>query len=170
MRESFAQRGVTFVAVPAVCDGGERISSTRIRALVRAGDLAQADELLGGSGYEIRGPVEIGAGRGHALGFPTANVRVPAKLLPRDGVYSATARYDGRDYAALVSIGTNPQFGGGTRTVEAWLRDFQQTIYGRELALRDLRYLREQRLFSEVSELVDQMQRDLQAIGYPSYG
>ena len=121
----------------------------------------RADRLLGGTGYEIRGPVELGAGRGHALGFPTANVRVPAKLLPKDGVYSATARYDGRDYAALVSIGTNPQFDGKRRTVEAWLRDFQHTIYGRELRLRDLRYVREQRLFAGVDELVEQMQRDL---------
>ncbi len=170
MREFLAERRVKIVPVEPVSDGGERISSTRIRALIREGDLVQADRLLGGTGYEIRGPVEIGAGRGHALGFPTANVRVPAKLLPKDGVYSAVARYDGRDYAALVSIGTNPQFGGGARTVEAWLRDFQQTIYGRELALRDLRFVREQRLFAEVGELVEQMQHDMEAIGYPSYG
>lgn len=170
MDEFFAKRGVKLVSVEPVCEGRERISSTRIRALIREGELAQADGLLGGTGYEIRGPVEIGAGRGHALGFPTANVRVPAKLLPKDGVYAAVARYEGRDYAALVSIGTNPQFGGTTRTVEAWLRDFQQTIYGRELALRDLRYVREQRLFAEVGELVKQMQHDLRAIGYPSYG
>lgn len=170
MAEFLEHRNAGVVAVPPVSAGGERISSTRIRALVRDGDLAEADELLGGSGYELRGPVELGAGRGHTLGFPTANIRVPEKLLPKDGVYAATARYDGRDYAALVSIGSNPQFGGSARTVEAWLRDFQQTIYGRELAIRDFRYLREQRLFAEVGELVKQMQRDLQAIGYPSYG
>ena len=125
---------------------------------------------MGGTGYEIRGVVDVGAGRGHAFGFPTANVRVPLKLLPKDGVYSAVARYDGRDYAALVSIGTNPQFGGTTRTVEAWLRDFQHTIYGRELALRELRYVREQRLFAGVGELIEQMLHDRRAIGYPSYG
>lgn len=170
MRDFLARREVGFVSVEPVGDSGERISSTRIRALLREGELAQADRLLGGSGYEIRGSVEIGAGRGHALGFPTANVAVPRKLLPQDGVYSAVARYDGRDYAALVSIGTNPQFGGGARTVEAWLRDFQESIYGRELALRDLRYVREQRHFAEVGELVRQMQLDLQAIGYPAYG
>jgi riboflavin kinase/FMN adenylyltransferase len=158
------------VCVEPVSEGGERISSTRIRALVREGEVGRADELLGGTGYEIRGIVEIGAGRGHSLGFPTANLRVPAKLLPRDGVYCAAARYDGRDYAALVSIGTNPQFGGDARTVEAWLRDFQYTIYGRELALRDLRYVREQRLFAGVGELVEQMQRDLLAVGFPAYG
>jgi riboflavin kinase/FMN adenylyltransferase len=170
MRESLTKRAVNLVSVEPVSDGGERISSTRIRARIRDGELAQADHLLGGTGYEIRGPVEVGAGRGHALGFPTANVRIPAKLLPKDGVYSALARYDGRDYAALVSIGTNPQFDGAVRTVEAWLRDFQYTIYGRELALRDLRYVREQRLFAEVGELVEQMQHDLQAVSYPSYG
>jgi len=170
MRAYLEPRGAAVVAVPPVCANGERISSTRIRTLVRNGDLAEANELLGGNGYELRGPVELGAGRGHTLGFPTANIRVPEKLLPKDGVYAATARYDGRDYAALVSIGTNPQFDGRARTVEAWLRDFQQTIYGRELALRDFRYLRAQRLFAGVGELVKQMQRDLQAIGYPSYG
>lgn len=170
MSDYLARTGVAFVAVPPVGENGERISSTRIRALVQQGELASADELLGGIGYEIRGPVEIGAGRGHSLGFPTANVRVPPKLLPKNGVYSAIARYDGRDFPALVSIGTNPQFGGDTQTVEAWLRDFHYTIYGRELALREFRYLREQRLFSDVGELQKQMLRDCEAIGYPSYG
>ncbi len=142
-------------------------SGFRARAFARsssASELAQADGLLGGIGYEIRGPVEIGAGRGHTLGFPTANVRVPAKLLPKDGVYSALravrwsrlcrARFD-RDESAVR---------GGDRTVEVWLRDFQQTIYGRELGLRDLRFLREQRLFAGVGELVEQMELDRQAI------
>jgi riboflavin kinase / FMN adenylyltransferase len=170
MGEYLARHGTALVPVENLRDGDERISSTRIRALVAGGDLAQADALLGGSGYEIRGVVEIGAGRGHALGFPTANVRVPPKLLPKDGVYSAVARYDGRDYAALVSIGTNPQFNGGPRTIEAWLRDFRSTIYGRQLALRELRYVREQRLFANVDELIEQMQHDLQAVAYPSYG
>ncbi len=170
MAEYLARNRVAFVPVENVTDRGERISSTRIRALIAAGDLALADHLLGGTGYEIRGAVEIGAGRGHLLGFPTANVRVPPKLLPKDGVYSAIARFDGRDYAALVSIGQNPQFDGRTRTVEAWIRDFHYTIYGRELALRELRYVREQRLFAGVDELIEQMQRDRSAIGYPSYG
>jgi riboflavin kinase / FMN adenylyltransferase len=170
MQDYLTSCGVGTVFVDPVCEGGERISSTRIRALIGTGELAQADRLLGGAGYELRGAVEIGAGRGQTLGFPTANVRLPAKLLPKDGVYAAVARYDGRDYTALVSIGTNPHFGGRTRTVEAWLRDFQGTIYGRELALRDLRYIREQRLFAGTSELIDQMRLDLQTIGFPAYG
>lgn len=170
MARVFGETGVTFEAVEnTVDDEGERISSTRIRALIANGDVEQADRLLGHS-YELRGPVVLGAGRGHDLGFPTANVAVSPKLLPRDGVYACTARFDGRDRAALVSIGTNPTFDGTTRTVEAWLQDFQQTIYGKELALRDLRFVREQQRFSNVEELLAQMHDDTRAIAYPSYG
>jgi riboflavin kinase/FMN adenylyltransferase len=168
MRAFCEQRGLAFDPVDNVEDDG-RISSTRIRGLIAQGEMEEADRLLGGIGYTLSGIVEIGAGRGHGLGFPTANVAVSRKQLPRDGVYSATARFDGRDRAALVSIGTNPQFGGTQRTVEAWLRDFEETIYGRELQLRDLRFVREQRRFSSVAELVQQMQLDLRAVAYPSY-
>jgi riboflavin kinase/FMN adenylyltransferase len=170
MAEYLGRRSVEFVSVVNVTDTEGRISSTRIRALVAQGNLALADSLLGGTGYELRGTVEIGAGRGHGLGFPTANLRVPRKLLPKDGVYSATARHDGRDYAALVSIGTNPQFDGKQQTIEVWVRDFHRTIYGREIALRDLRFVRDQARFANVEELVAQMKRDLEAVAFPSYG
>jgi riboflavin kinase / FMN adenylyltransferase len=168
MKEYLASSGVEISAVPTAAVNGERISSSRIRALISDGEIERADALLGAA-YEIRGTVEIGAGRGHALGFPTANVRPPWKLLPPDGIYSGLARYDGRDYPSLISIGKNPQFSGEQRTIEAWLRDFRKTIYGRELALRDLRFVREQRLFASVDELIEQMRLDSQAIAYPSF-
>lgn len=170
MARVFKEAGVQFVpAEHALDESGERISSTRIRAAIAQGDLERADALLGHS-FELRGVVELGAGRGHDLGFPTANIAVPEKLLPKDGIYSATARYDGRDYAALVSIGTNPTFDGEKRTVEAWLRDFRETIYGQELVLRDLRFVREQQRFESVDELLAQMNADLHAVAYPAYG
>jgi riboflavin kinase / FMN adenylyltransferase len=169
MAAYFGARGLPFTAVENVTHDGERISSTRIRTLISDGNLELADHLLGHS-YELRGVVDIGFGRGHDLDFPTANLRVPEKLLPKDGVYAAIARYDGRDYASLASIGKNPHFEGTERTVEAWLRDFHATMYGHELALRDLRYLREQRIFASVDELVAQMRTDLEAVAYPSYG
>lgn len=169
MAAYLAERNVAFAGVENVGHDGERISSTRIRALVGDGNLEHADDLLGHA-YELRGEIEIGYGRGHDLGFPTANLTVPAKLLPKDGVYAATARYDGRDYAALVSIGSNPQFEGERRTIEVWMRDFHETIYGHQLAVRDLRYVREQRAFGSVDELIEQMQNDLAAVAYPVYG
>jgi riboflavin kinase/FMN adenylyltransferase len=170
MQRVFAEHGVSFTAVEnSVDENGERISSTRVREAIAAGDLAKADALLGHS-YELRGHVELGAGRGHDLGFPTANIGVPKKLLPKDGVYAGVARYDGHDYAALVSIGTNPTFDGRARTIEAWLRDFHETIYGKELSVRDLRFVRDQQRFDSVDELLARMRQDLEAVAYPSYG
>ncbi len=168
-REFLAARGVEVIAVPPLLDDEERISSTRIRAAILRGDVATADRLLG-EPWALRGTVELGAGRGHDLGFPTANLAVPAeKTLPGDGVYTAIARYDGRDYKALVSIGNNPTFDGPKRTVEAWLLDFRRSIYGEELALREFRFIREQRRFASVDELLAQMREDATHVAFPSF-
>jgi riboflavin kinase/FMN adenylyltransferase len=167
-RGHFGEGGRSVVAVPNTMDGGERVSSTRIRAAVAAGELELADRLLGAP-YTVRGAVAFGAGRGHDLGYPTANVVVPAqKLLPPDGVYRITGRHDGRDYLGLVSIGTNPTFDGTARTVEAWLLDFNGALYGEELALRDFRFLRAQRRFDSVDELVAQMRDDASEVRFPT--
>lgn len=170
MHAVLSESGVTSLTIENTLDeSGERISSTRIREYIAQGELDAADRLLGHA-YELRGRVVLGRGLGHDLHFPTANVDVPHKILPKDGVYSATARYDGRDYAALVSIGTNPTFDGAHRTVEAWLRDFHETVYGRELAIRDLRFVREQQRFESAAALKEQMDRDLLAVAYPAFG
>ncbi len=117
----------------------------------------------------MRGIVAFGAGRGHDLGYPTANVAVPpGKLLPPDGVYRITGRHDGRDYLGLVSIGTNPTFGGTQRTVEAWLLDFYGAMYGEELVLRDFRFVRAQRRFDSADELVAQMRDDAATVKFPT--
>lgn len=163
-----AARERLVVGVPNTLDDGERVSSTRVRAAIAAGDLELADRLLGAP-YTVRGVVAFGAGRGHDLGYPTANVAVsPHKLLPPDGVYRITGRHDGRDYIGLVSIGTNPTFGGAARTVEAWLLDFNGALYGEELALRDFRFLRAQRRFDSVDELVAQMRDDASEVRFPT--
>jgi len=164
-----AAQGREAIGVPNAVLDGERVSSTRVRAAVAAGDLALADRLLGWS-YTVRGTVAFGAGRGHDLGFPTANVVVPAeKMLPPDGVYAITGRHEGRDYRGLVSIGTNPTFNGTARTVEAWLRDFNGSLYGEELALRDFRFVREQRRFDSVEALLAQMELDARAVTFPTF-
>ncbi|MGH7728546.1 MAG: riboflavin biosynthesis protein RibF, partial [Vulcanimicrobiaceae bacterium] len=167
-RELLGANEIPVVAVAPLQDGDERVSSTRIREAILRGDLATANRLLGAP-YELRGRVVLGAGRGHALGFPTANLAVaPEKLLPADGVYAMLARYDGRDHPGLVSIGTNPTYDGRARTIEAWLRDFRGTIYGHELALRDFAFVREQRRFASPEELRLQMQADAAQVRFPS--
>ena len=122
MAAYLAERGVAYVPLENLADANERISSTRIRGLIAAGETARADELLGHS-YQIRGVVERGEGRGAGLGFPTANVTPPDKLLPKDGVYAAIARLDGRTTRPW-SRRHQPDLGANARTVEAWLRDF----------------------------------------------
>jgi len=168
-RERMGVLEIGFVAVAQLEDRGERISSTRIRQAIAKGDLALADELLGAP-YMLQGRVVVGEGRGHDLGFPTANLDVPAgKLIPADGVYRCIARYDGRDYAALLSIGTNPTFDSGTRrSTEVWLRDFDGTIYGEQLSLRELRFLRGQLRFETSADLIEQMRADVAAVPYPT--
>jgi riboflavin kinase/FMN adenylyltransferase len=168
-RELLGPFGIDVAAVAPVSDNDDRVSSTRVRAAIARGDMETADRLLI-EPYGLRGRVELGAGRGHDLGFPTANLSVdPSKTLPPDGVYSVIGRHGSRDYNGLVSIGTNPTFDGRTRTVEAWLQDFQETIYGEELALRRFRFIREQRKFASVEELLDQMRLDATHVRFPSF-
>ena len=169
-REALASHDVPFLAIENTSDDGGRISSTRIRSLIALGSLEEAQALLGHA-FTLRGRVVLGAGRGHDLGFPTANIEVTGeKILPKDAVYAAVGRYDGRDYPALVSIGTNATFGGSQRTIEAWLRDFDQTIYGEELTVREFRFLRDQVRFDSADALRTQMEKDVAAVAYPSYG
>ena len=168
-RTHLAAQGREAIGVANALLDGERVSSTRIRVAIADGDLALADRLLGVP-YTVRGTVGFGAGRGHDLGFPTANLAVPVeKMLPPDGVYTITGRHEGRDYPGLVSIGTNPTFDGTARTVEAWLLDFTGSLYGEELALRDFRYVREQKRFDSVEALLAQMELDAAAVSFPTF-
>lgn len=143
---------------------GDTISSSRIRSLIEERRFDQADRLLG-SPYTVRGIVEAGDGRGHVLGFPTANLRVSdEKLVPPDGIYSAIAHHDGVDRTAVVSIGSKPTFGGTQRAIEAYLIDFNGSIYGDQLALRLWHHVRDQVRYDGPEALVRQMRLDVEAV------
>ncbi len=155
--------GCAFEATPLLERNGEKVSSSHIRDLIKSHAFGEADSLLG-TPFTIRGCVRSGEGRGHRLGYPTANLDVAAdKLLPPHGVYAATARYDGTDYTAVVSIGDKPTFGGSGTVVEAYLIDFHLSIYGDQLVLRELQFLRDQRRYDSPEALVAQMHRDIEA-------
>jgi riboflavin kinase / FMN adenylyltransferase len=128
----------------------DNVSSSRIRQLVHAGETERAAGLLGRP-PDVEGIVVRGDGRGRELGFPTANLDVPDRLLvPPDGVYAGWAR--GR--RAAVSIGTNPHFDGVERRVEAHLLDFDDDLYGDRLVVELWAPLREQRRFDSLEDLV----------------
>lgn len=142
---------------------GEIVSSSRIRALLGEGRVADAARLLG-EPFQVRGPVVHGDGRGRGIGFPTANLHVPERMaLPRDGVYAAWARLEGADHPSVVNIGVRPTFGQTHRVVEAHLLDLDLDLYGSLLSLGFVDRLRDERRFAGVDELVAQIARDVEA-------
>jgi riboflavin kinase/FMN adenylyltransferase len=138
---------------------GEIVSSSHIRALVKAGEVEHAARFLGAP-FQLRGTVVHGDQRGRTLGFPTANIIPDEHLVcPGFGVYAALA--DGAP--AAISIGVRPTFGEGRSVlVEAFLIDADIDLYGRELRLDFLARLRGERRFDSVEELVEQMQLDVE--------
>ncbi len=138
--------------------GAEVVSSSHIRGLVLAGEVAQAARLLGAA-FELRGEVVTGDQVGRELGFPTANlIPDPALVTPGHGVYAALA--DG--HPAAVSIGVRPTFETGRgELIEAYLIDFDGDLYGRVLGLRFLERLRGERRFDTVDALIEQMHEDV---------
>jgi riboflavin kinase / FMN adenylyltransferase len=135
------------------------VSSTRIRDLLRAGEVDRAAKLLGRPS-ELAGTVVAGDARGGTLGFPTANLRPePGVLVPGYGIYAGAA--DG--HRAAISIGTNPHYGGDERRIEAFLLDFAGDLYGKRLTLELWQRLREEQAFGSEAELVAQIDRDVEA-------
>ena len=141
---------------------GEVISSTHVRGLVAAGEVAAAARFLGAP-FQIRGPVAHGDKRGRTLGFPTANlVPDPRLVVPDHGVYACRAEIDGEQHVAAVNVGVRPTFKTGRGLlVEAFLLDFTGDLYDRELRLHFLERLRGERRFDSVEALVEQMGRDV---------
>jgi riboflavin kinase / FMN adenylyltransferase len=163
-----ARLGIGVTIVPQVTANGLVCSSTKIREFVLEGRVEGAHLLLGRP-YEIEGTVVAGAGRGRTLGFPTVNLANRGELAPRPGVYAGRAfRLDGDgSYPAAISIGTNPTFVSATSgqapelLVEAHLLDFAGDLYGARLRLAFLAHLREQRRYTEVTELIAEIGRDV---------
>jgi riboflavin kinase/FMN adenylyltransferase len=136
----------------------ENVSSTRIRELVRDGDVHGAAQLLGRP-VEVEGIVVTGDARGGTLGFPTANLDVrPELLVPQNGIYAGAAG----ETRAAVSIGTNPHYGGSERRVEAFLLDFEGDLYGRRLIVELWERLRDEQSFESEQALIDQIARDVE--------
>lgn len=137
----------------------EGVSSSRIRRLLRAGDVLGAAELLGRP-PEVEGTVVAGDARGGTLGYPTANLSAPADLLvPAHGIYAGEAL----GHRVAMSIGVNPHYGGDERRIEPFLLDYEGDLYGQRLVVEIWQRLRDERAFSSEAELVGQIGRDVEA-------
>lgn len=159
--------GIPLEVVPAVQIDGSPVSSSRIRALVAAGNVEAAGRLLTRP-YCIRGLVEVGARRGRSLGFPTANLGQLEAMLPAPGVYAGSARVYGAPagtprVAAAINVGGNPTFNDTETKVEAHLLDFNGDLYGQRLEVEFLRRIRDTRGFASVQALREQLLVDIAA-------
>jgi len=114
---------------------------------------------------KISGKVVKGAGRGRGLGFPTANVTPPSDaVLPANGVYATKITIDGTIYNAITNIGNNPTFGENHKTIETHVFGLDADITGKTISLEILRFVRAERRFGSVDELVEQIQRDVEQV------
>ena len=165
LREKCRALGVGCDVIPEIQLDGQCVSSTAIRALLRAGDCKAAVRLLG-HGQLVTGTVQKGAGRGAGLGFPTANLPFsPDVLVPAFGVYRAEVELDGRRYPACVNIGVHPTLGAlGAPVLEANLIGFSGDLYGKELAVWLEEHIRSELRFESVQALRERVLYDRQLV------
>ena len=155
-----AEHGFTAGELEPVTVGGERVSSTRIRTALGAGDFAEAERLLGAP-YAIGGRVMRGNQLGRTLGYPTANLRFGGKVPALRGIYAT--RVHGvatQPWPAVSSFGTRPTVGGTEPLLEAHLFDFAGDLYGRRIGVEFVARLRDEERFPDLASLVEQMHRD----------
>ncbi len=152
------------MSVPPLKDEAGIISSTRIRAAIAAGNVSAAASDLGRC-YSISGTVIHGDGRGHTLNLPTANIQIPeGKVLPSYGIYATRAWVGGQVYPAATSLGVRPTFYPSdppAPTIEAHLLDFKRDLYGQEVKIEFVEYLRPEEKYPSIHALMEQIQKDI---------
>ena len=151
------------VGIPPVKINGAVVSSTAIRQAIEKGDLAKAAEMLGRE-YTILGTVTRGDNLGKKIGFPTANLSAHSEQFPPNGVYVAEARIDGKLYRGVINLGIRPTVSSGKseRVLEIHLFDFNRDIYGHDVEVRFLKFLRSEKKFQDLDTLVQQIRQDVE--------
>jgi len=164
LRECGAQAGIAARAVGPVMDGGRPVSSSRIRDALKAGDCAEAARLLTRP-FAIRGPVIHGDKRGREIGYPTANMDLGPYLRPRFGIYAVTGRVlaTGEELKGASSLGVRPMFDPPQELLEPYFFDFDGDLYGQEIEVALVRFLRPEAKFASLEALQQQMAEDCDA-------
>ena len=146
------------------CDGFSEsevmVSSSKVRRALELWDIPLANKLLGYK-YFIKGRVVDGKKIGRQIGFPTANLEVdPLKLIPSDGVYVVDVEVEGVEYRGVLNIGSRPTVSGDERTIEVHIIGFIGNLYGKEVELKFLKFLRHEQRFSSLDDLREQIRKD----------
>ena len=157
------QRNIRLDNPAPVLFAGERISSSRLRACITAGQLGDSAEMLGRP-YTLYGTVGTGAGRGESLGFATANLHTEDECFPPDGVYAGHAQLaDGKNFSAAINLGAQPTFHAKKRQIEAHLIGFKGNLVGQEMDLSFEKFLRPVLKFESPDALAEQIKKDISA-------
>ncbi|WP_425618378.1 bifunctional riboflavin kinase/FAD synthetase [Anatilimnocola sp. NA78] len=156
-------QGLKLDVVQPVATEGELVSSSRVRDLIRQGEVATARQLLTRP-YRLRGLVTHGAQRGSKIGFPTANLAGIDTLVPPMGVYAGRAFTTQGIWPAAINIGPNPTFGEAAFKFEAHLPGFSGSLYGQPLEVEFLARVRETKPFESVAALKEQLAADVQTV------
>lgn len=161
MRELGAKYGFEVYEIPACMYGGAPVSSTRIRMAIEEGRITDANAMLGYR-FPLSGAVIKNRNIGRTMGLPTVNIPVQEGIvLPKPGVYAVWAETGGREYKGVTNIGCAPTVYGGHTAIETHIMDFAGEIYGDELTVRLVEYLRGEMRFQDPDDLSAQIRRDM---------
>lgn len=158
--------GVEIIKQGEYIDGEWHVSSTEIRQALLNGNVVVGNELLGRN-YMLNGVVVRGKGIGHTIGFPTANIQpgTPEKIIPKSGVYAVQARTNTSLWMpAILNIGTNPTIGNNKQTIELHIPHFDENLYGQQIFVKFVRYIREERRFVSIDVLREQIEKDISSL------
>ena len=151
----------TVTVIPPLMINGEVVSSTAIRKALADGDMKRALNLIGRP-FSLHGRVTSGTGRGLELGFPTANLNIdPKQALPTEGVYATWAYLDDKAYPSMTNIGKRPTFAGNELTVEVYILDYHNNLYGHNLKIDIIERLRDEKQFDSIEALKSQITEDI---------
>ena len=164
LKEIGEEKGFLVGKFPQVQFRGSRVSSTAVRQSLLSGQVARARRLLGRP-FALEGEIVHGTATGAGIGFPTANLKTPNELIPRNGVYVTLFGVDGRRFRSVTNIGVRPTVNAGVPdprlSIETHVLDFQRDVYGKEVNLEFLLRLREERRFPGKEALVAQIHKDI---------
>lgn len=161
LHDELKKRGIKAYSEDAILLDGEVISSTAIRELISSGEIRKANTMLGGY-FSYDFPVEKGDGRGRKLGFPTINQFFTENyIVPRYGVYASAASVDGRQYPAVTNIGIRPTVSGSTMRSETCILDFSGDLYGKDVEVSLIEFIRDEIRFTDFDALSAQIGKDV---------
>ena len=161
LRKELEKNGARAISVEPVLSGGEIVSSTSIRSFISEGEIEKANAMLGHC-FSYDFSVEKGDGLGRVLGFPTINQFFPQDFaVPKYGVYASKVFFDGKWYPAVTNVGVRPTVAKASLRSETCILDFSADLYGKNVEVSLLKFIREEKKFNSLEELSSQIEKDI---------